>query len=77
MPKLGGGEFWRGIAPIANVFRAGAQPEAYIADAPFADERYFVPFSETVSSRPLWISKSQNKWADILYAKSAGLQRSS
>lgn len=73
MPKLPGGEFWRDLKPIANVFREGAKPEAYVQGAPFADERYFVPFSETVFSRPLWISPGQNKWADILYAKGAGL----
>ena len=32
-----------------------------------------MPFSETVSSRPLWISPSQNKSCDILMAKGAGL----
>jgi 2,4'-dihydroxyacetophenone dioxygenase len=73
MPKVAGAEFWRDIKPIEKVFREGAQPEAYVADAPFADERYFVPFTETVFSRPLWISPNQNKWADILYAKAAGL----
>jgi len=73
MPTLAGNEFWRELAPIAQVFRDGASPEAYVPDAPFADERYFVPFSETVSSRPLWIAPAQNKWADILYAKGAGL----
>ena len=41
--------------------------------APTDDLRYYVPFSDTVSSRPLWISPSQNKWCDVLYAKSAGL----
>lgn len=66
-------EFWKDIKPIANVFKADALPETYIANAPTDDERYYVPFSETVSSRPLWISPSQNKWADVLMAKSAGL----
>lgn len=73
MPKVAGAEFWRDIEPIKKVFREGAQPEAYVAGAAFADERYFVPFTETVFSRPLWISPAQNKWADILYAKAAGL----
>lgn len=66
-------EFWKDIKPIANVFKADAKAETYIANAATEDERYYVPFSETVSSRPLWISPSQNKWADILMAKSAGL----
>src|SRR5690606_15594240 len=66
-------EFWRDLKPIANVFKADAKKETYIGNAPTDDERYYVPFSETVSSRPLWISPSQNKWADILMAKSAGL----
>lgn len=73
MPKFEGSEFWRDIKPIEQVFRADAQPETYISNAPTDDERYYVPFSETVSSRPLWISPSQNRWADILYAKAAGL----
>ncbi|TAL75137.1 MAG: cupin domain-containing protein [Burkholderiaceae bacterium] len=66
-------EFWKDIAAIPNVFKPDALPEAYIANAPTDDERYYVPFSDTVSSRPLWISPTQNKWADILMAKSAGL----
>ncbi len=66
-------EFWRDIKPIANVFKADAMPETYISNAPTDDERYYVPFSDTVSSRPLWISPTQNKWADVLMAKSAGL----
>ena len=37
------------------------------------DERYFIPLSETVGSRPLWISLTQNRWADVLMAKQAGL----
>lgn len=37
------------------------------------DERLYVPFTETVKSRPLWISPSENRWCDILMATSAGL----
>jgi 2,4'-dihydroxyacetophenone dioxygenase len=73
MPELARNEFWRDLKPIAQVFRTDALPEAYIANAATEDERYYVPFTETVSSRPLWISPSQNKWCDILMAKGAGL----
>jgi 2,4'-dihydroxyacetophenone dioxygenase len=66
-------EFWKSLKPIERVFRADALPEAYVADAATSDERLYVPFTDTVSSRPLWISPRQNKWADILYAKRAGL----
>jgi len=66
-------EFWKNIAPIGKVFQEHALPEAYIANAATDDERYYVPFTETVSSRPLWISPSQNMWCDILMAKKAGL----
>lgn len=66
-------EFWRTLKPIAKVFQADAKPEIYTADAATEDERYYVPFSETVFSRPLWISPSQNKWCDILMAKGPGL----
>jgi len=68
-----GNEFWRTLKPISKVFKPDAAPETYLPDVADADERYFVPFSETVSSRPLWISPKQNKWADVLMAKSAGL----
>jgi uncharacterized RmlC-like cupin family protein len=66
-------EFWRDIKPIASPFKPGALPEAYVANAATEDERYYVPFNETVGSRPLWISPSQNRWCDILWAKKAGL----
>ena len=66
-------EFWRGIKPIEKVFKPNALPEVYVNDAAGGDERYFVPFSDTVSSKPLWISPQANKWCDILMAKAAGL----
>ena len=66
-------EFWRDLKPITNVFKADARPEVYLSDAPTEDERYYVPFTDTVSSRPLWISPTQNRWCDILYAKGPGL----
>ncbi len=73
MPEIAKSEFWRDIKPIENSFKPDALPEVYISNAPTDDEKLYVPFTETVSSRPLWISPTQNKWADILYAKSAGL----
>jgi len=73
MPEKPTGEFWRDLKAIEKVFQQDALPEVYIQDAPTDDERLYVPFTETVSSRPLWISPSQNKWCDILYARSAGL----
>jgi len=46
-------EFWREFKPVAQVFRPGAMPEAYIANAATEDERYYAPLSETVGTRPL------------------------
>jgi 2,4'-dihydroxyacetophenone dioxygenase len=66
-------EFWRDIKPIPNSFKPDTLPEVHIANAPTEDERYYVPFNETVSSRPLWISPSSNRWCDVLMAKGAGL----
>jgi 2,4'-dihydroxyacetophenone dioxygenase len=57
-------EFWRNLKPIEKVFQSDALPEVYTANAA-TDERYSVPFTDTVSSRPLWISPGQNKWCDI------------
>jgi 2,4'-dihydroxyacetophenone dioxygenase len=73
MSTAGATEFWRGIKPLTDVFKPDAQREVHIADAPTEDMRWYVPISETVFSRPLWISPTQNKWCDILMAKSAGL----
>ncbi|MDF0603623.1 2,4'-dihydroxyacetophenone dioxygenase family protein [Psychromarinibacter sp. C21-152] len=73
MPEDAGTEFWRGIKPIETVFQPDAKPEVYLENAPTDDERFYVPFTETVSSRPLWISPEKNMWCDILMAKAAGL----
>jgi 2,4'-dihydroxyacetophenone dioxygenase len=73
MPEAPGTEFWRDLKPIQNVFRPGALPEVYLPKVTEVDDRYFIPLSETVGSRPLWISPARNMWADILMAKSAGL----
>jgi hypothetical protein len=40
------------LKPISDCFQPDAQPEVYIQNAPTEDERYYVPFSETVLSRP-------------------------
>jgi 2,4'-dihydroxyacetophenone dioxygenase len=66
-------EFWRDIKPITKVFQTDALPEVYTSDAPTDDERFYVPLTDTVSTRPLWISPTQNRWCDVLYAKGAGL----
>lgn len=66
-------EFWKDLKPIKNVFREGAKPEMYLPNIADGDERYWVPISETVSSKPVWISPSTNMWADVLMSKEAGL----
>jgi 2,4'-dihydroxyacetophenone dioxygenase len=73
MPEIATTEFWKGLKPLAHVFQPDALPEIYTADAATEDQRYYVPFTDTVSSRPLWISPAQNKWCDILMARRAGL----
>lgn len=73
MPEAATTEFWKSIKPIEKVFQPDALPEVYKSKVAHADERYFVPFTETVFSQPLWISPQQNKWCDILMAKGAGL----
>ena len=66
-------EFWRDLKPITTVFKPEAVPEAYISNAPTDDERYYVPLTETVGTRPLFISPTQNRWCDILRSTGAGL----
>ena len=73
MPEAAKNEFWKDLKPIEQVFKPDASPETYIHNAPFDDEKYFMNLTETVYSRPLWISPSNNKWCDILMAKEPGL----
>jgi 2,4'-dihydroxyacetophenone dioxygenase len=73
MAETANREFWRDIKPIPVAFKPYAQNEAYVAGVPLGDERYFAPLSDSVGTRPLWISPGQNRWCDVLYAKGAGL----
>ena len=66
MPEAATTEFWRGIKPVPNSFKPGVLPEVYMKDPANSDRRYFVPVSETVYSRPVWISPQRNMWADVL-----------
>ena len=70
---MAGTEFWRDLKPIPNVFKSHALPEVYLRDAPTEDERYYVPLTETVGTRPLLIQPSQNRWCDVLRATGPGL----
>ena len=73
MPEVATTEFWKDIKPVLNSFKPGVLPEVYMKDPANSDESYFVPVSETVSSRPVWISPQRNMWADILMSEHAGL----
>ena len=73
MPETPHSEFWKGIKPVEQVFRPGAMPEVYHPKIAEGDERFWVPITETVSSKPVWISPARNMWADVLMSKSAGL----
>ena len=73
MPEPPSTEFWKTLKPIDRVFQPHAMPDSYVANAPTDDLRYYAPLSETVGSRPLWISPTQNRWSDILRADHGGL----
>jgi 2,4'-dihydroxyacetophenone dioxygenase len=67
-------ELFRDLQPVPEVFRPGASTEEFfIGDADTDDERYYVPLTETTSTRPLFISPSQNRWCDVLMSKGPGL----
>ena len=51
-------EFWRELKPIEQKLPARRLPEAYIANAPTEDDRFYAPLSETVGTRPLWIPRA-------------------
>jgi 2,4'-dihydroxyacetophenone dioxygenase len=73
MPEKATTEFWKDLPPIAQVFKPHALPEHFVANAPTEDERYYVPFNETIYSRPLFISPQANKWCDVLMSKGPAL----
>ena len=73
MAEATGTEFWRDLKPIEKVFRKHSLPEMFTPDIATDDQRYYVPLSETVGTRPVWISISQNSWCDVLLATGAGL----
>ncbi|MFC4429444.1 2,4'-dihydroxyacetophenone dioxygenase family protein [Citricoccus alkalitolerans] len=74
MPEQPNTEFWKGIKPIENSAKPLSLPEIHLPNADdIADERYYVPLSETAWSRPLFISIQDNMWSDIMLCKSAGL----
>ena len=73
MPEAARTEFWADLKPIVDALKPDAQPEVFHQLAHIDDERYYAPLTETVFSRPLWISPRDNRWADILWARSAGL----
>ena len=58
-------EFWRDLKPIEKVFQTHSLPEMYTPNIATDDQRYYVPLSETVGTRPVWISISQNSWCDV------------
>ena len=73
MAETANSEFWKTLKPIENSQKPDALPEVYLSKVATDDDRYYVPFTETVGSRPLWINVKDNSWADILRAKEAGL----
>ncbi|GAA4366095.1 hypothetical protein GCM10023088_12310 [Actinomadura verrucosospora] len=73
MPETPGSEFWKNLRPIENSQKPDALPEVYLPKVATDDDRYYVPFTETVGSRPLWINVKDNTWSDILRSKEAVL----
>jgi 2,4'-dihydroxyacetophenone dioxygenase len=73
MSQAGQTGFWRDPRPITKVFRKHSLPEMFTADIATDDERWHVPPTDTVGTRPIWISVSQNSWCDVRMAKGAGL----
>lgn len=57
---------------LAQGRRPFALPELFIADPAFDVPEFWMPFTETVMARPLWICLQRNMWANILAAKGAG-----
>jgi 2,4'-dihydroxyacetophenone dioxygenase len=73
MPEAASTEFWKDLKPITDVFKPDGLPEVFYADTTSDDMRYYVPLTETVFTRPLFISPAQNRWCDILMATGPGL----
>jgi 2,4'-dihydroxyacetophenone dioxygenase len=61
MPQAPRNEFWRDLKPIVNSMKPDAQREVFHQQSAIDDERFYVPLSPTVGSRPLWISPRDNR----------------
>src|SRR5882672_4826174 len=58
------------LKPITNVFKRQAAVESYV---PWTDdERLYFKLTETTLTRPLMLSRSQNRWCAPLVAKRSG-----
>ena len=73
MPETPHSECWADLKPVANPFREGSLPELHQPAIAEGDEACWMPLSETVFSKPVWISPARNMWADVLMAKTPGL----
>ena len=62
-------EFWRDLKPIEEVFRPGRGADVYIATPRPTTSATTSRSPRRSAQRPLWISPTQNRWCDILYAK--------
>mgnify|MGYP006219774117 CR=1 FL=1 len=69
MPEAAHTEFWKDIKPVDKVFREGGLPEVYMPKIAEGDERYWVPISETVFSKPVWISPAKTATATAALAR--------
>jgi 2,4'-dihydroxyacetophenone dioxygenase len=72
MPELARRECWGSPSLALSCVQSDIGTDFHGYDVLMEDERYCVPFTETVSVRPLWISPSENKWCDVLMVKQAG-----
>jgi 2,4'-dihydroxyacetophenone dioxygenase len=61
---------FRDVKPITNVFKRHAAAELYVPGSD--DERLYFPLTATTLTRPLMLSRSQNRWCAPLVAKRAG-----
>lgn len=59
--------------PYQLPFPAEAQDEIVIPDAAGADERIWVPQTESVSFRPLCLNRSQGYWMNLLRVRKSGV----
>jgi (R,R)-butanediol dehydrogenase/meso-butanediol dehydrogenase/diacetyl reductase len=67
MPEMPNSEFWKTLKPIENSQKPDALPEVYLSQVATDDDRYYVPFTETVAVADLIGQAAGGEGVDVAF----------